>query len=451
MTATEAARLDSARFNFLRRQPTAIEVAHAEGCYLYRPNGDSILDAAGGAIVVNIGHGRAEVAEAYARGLQETTYVVPPFATPARIRLVERLVDRWLPPGLERVAFASGGSEALDLAIRLARQHHLAAGRPERWRVIGRELSYHGTTMATLSVGGHNKRRRGFEPWLTDQQVGVRTGQPKAPAHYCLRCPLGKTYPSCDVACANELEATLESVGPETVAAFVFEPIVGSNAGALVPPDEYLPKITEICRRYGILLIADEVMTGFGRTGSKLGVDHWAIVPDILVGGKGLTGGYAPLAAVCASNEVLEPIAEAGEQVMFYTYGGHSACCAAGDKVLEILEREELVERSKRMGARLRERLEPLEQHPHVAEIRGRGLLYGIELVADRDTLEPFPAESQMIDKVVAAGLDRGVFFYPGGNDPARDVVCLGPPFILGDEEIEKMVRVLEAAIDAVV
>ena len=453
MTTTEAEplpeepRLNSACYNFLREKPTALEVVRTEGCYLYTPNGDAILDAAGGAIVVNIGHGRREVADAYSRAVAETSYVVPPFATGARVRLVERLVGHWLPSGLTRVAFASGGSEAMDFAIRLACQHHLSAGRPRRWRVIGRELSYHGTTLATLAVGGHKKRRQGFEPWLVDHL----SEQPRAPAHYCLRCPLGKSYPECEVACADAIEEIFRQVDPETVAAFVLEPIVGSNAGALVPPDEYLPRVAEICRRHGVLLIADEVMTGFGRTGTRFGVDHWSVTPDILVSGKGLTGGYAPLAAICSTEEVMAPIAEAGDEVMFYTYGAHSACCAVGDKVLEILEREELVERAATMGKLLRERLEELEEHPNIGQIRGRGLLYGIELVADRETMEPFAAEAHLINKAMMAGLEAGVFFYPGGNDPARDVLCLGPPFILGEPEIDHIVTALRTAIDGAV
>ncbi|MCE2558248.1 MAG: aspartate aminotransferase family protein, partial [Acidobacteria bacterium] len=252
----------------------------------------------------------------------------------------------------------------MDLAIRFARQHHLSAGRPERWRVFGRDLSYHGATMATLAVGGHKGRRAGFEHWLVDEQ----TDQPRPPAHYCMRCPMGKTFPSCDIACADEVERVFEEIGPEEIAAFVVEPIVGSNAGALVPPGDYLERVARICRRHGVLLIADEVMTGYGRTGRKFGVDHWDIVPDILVGGKGLTGGYAPLVAICARDEVTEPIRDAGDSVMFFTYGAHSPACAAASEVLRILEDEELVERAATVGAELGERLrETFADHPHVA------------------------------------------------------------------------------------
>lgn len=424
-------------------------VTRAEGAYLYTPDPASpggeraILDAAGGAIVSNIGHGRREVGEAFARASARTTYVVPPFATEERVELVERLRARWLPEGLTRAVFTSGGSESMDAALRLARQHHRSAGRESRWKVIGRDLSYHGVTLATLAVGGHEKRRKGFEPWLTPV--------PRVPACYCLRCPLGRGYPSCQVACATALEETIEREGADTIAAFVAEPIGGSTAGALTPPDEYWPTIVEICRRHGILVIADEVMTGFGRTGRPMAVDHWGVVPDILVGGKGLTGGYAPMGGLFAREEVIEPIAARGDELMFFTYSGHPASCAAASTVLRILEDEKLVERCAERGARLRARLEPLASHPHVAEIRGRGLLLGVEIVKDRDGLEPFPAEAGITGKIVAAGLGEGVFFYPGGCDPARDVITLGPPFVIGDAEIDRIAVALEAAIESAV
>jgi adenosylmethionine-8-amino-7-oxononanoate aminotransferase len=392
---------------------------------------------------VNVGHGRREVIDAMTRTLERVTYAVPVFATEERERLVERLIERWLPGDLARVYLTSGGSEAVDAALRLARQHHVAAGRPERWKILGRDLSYHGTTLATLAAGGHEKRRAPFGPLLLDF--------PKAPACYCLRCPLGREYPECRVACADAVEEVLLREGPETVAAFIAEPVVGSTAGAVDPPPEYWPAVVEVCRRHGVLVIADEVMTGFGRTGRRFGVEHWDVVPDILVGGKGLAGGYAPLGAVFASEAVLEPLAEKGDELMYYTYGGHPSACAAADAVLEILEREDLVRRAADLGARLRKALEPLEDHPNVAQVRGLGLLQAVELVRDRETLEPFPAEVGMAMRVVVQGIVRGAFFYPGGCGPARDVVCLGPPFIIGDEELELIARILPEAIDAAV
>jgi adenosylmethionine-8-amino-7-oxononanoate aminotransferase len=430
------------RFPFAARPGTTpLRIARAEGAWLYTEEGQAILDAAGGAIVANVGHGRREVAEAYAREVERVSYVVPPFATESRVRLVERLVSRWLPPGLTRVAFTSGGSESVDAALRIARAHHVAAGRPSRWKVIGRELSYHGTTLATLSVGGHTKRRAGFEPWLAQL--------PKAPACYCWRCPLGKTYPSCRAACADEVEAAIVAAGPDTVAAFIAEPIGGSTAGALVPPDEYWPKVADICRRHGVLLIADEVMTGFGRTGKKFAVDHWGVTPDILVSGKGLTGGYAPMGGVFASDAVVEPIVERGQELMFFTYSAHPATCAAANRVLQILEREALVTRAATMGEKLGKRLSRLLTHPNVGDVRGRGLLWAIELVADKATREPFPASVGFTNRVVAAGLSHGIFVYGGGVDPARDVIAFGPPFTISEHEIELIGERTELALES--
>ncbi len=438
----DRARVD--RFAFVPR-PGAVPlaIARAEGCYLYTPDGDEILDAAGGAVVANVGHGRREVAAAVAASLERTGYVVPVFATEERLRLVERLREHWLPEELGQIYLTSGGSEAMDAALRLARQHFVARGEPERRKIIGRELSYHGTTLSTLAAGGHEKRREAFGPLLPDW--------PKAPACYCLRCPLGLGYPGCEVACASELERILEREGPGSVAAFVAEPVVGSTAGAVVPQPEYWPRVAEICRAHVVLLIADEVMTGFGRTGRRFGVDHWNVVPDILVGGKGLAGGYAPLGAVFARREVVEPLAARGEDLMFYTFGGHPSACAAADAVLGIVEREDLVRRAAERGEQLRKQLSVLEEHPHVAQVRGRGLLLGVELVKKRETLEPFPAEARLTTRAVAHGLAQGVFFYPGGSGRARDVLVLGPPFVLGDREIEKIGVVLPRAIDAAV
>jgi adenosylmethionine-8-amino-7-oxononanoate aminotransferase len=428
------------RYPFVSRgEPPPVAVDRTEGPWLVTPDGRRIYDAAGGAIVANVGHGRTEVADAVREALAAETYVVPPFVTPSRLRLTERLQERWLPPGVTRAVFASGGSEAMDGALRVARQHHLSAGRPSRWKMIGRELSYHGTTLGTLAVGGHTKRRAGFEPLLFDA--------PKAPACYPLRCRLCRRPEGCSLACADAVEEVILREGPDTVAAFVAEPVGGSTAGALVPPPGYWARVAEICRRHGVLLVADEVMTGFGRTGRKFAVDHWDVTPDILVGGKGLAGGYAPICGIFAREEVVAPIAARGDEVMFYTYGAHPASCAAADKVLEILEREGLVERAAAMGEVLARRLAPLADHPHVAEVRGLGLLQAVEFVRDKASLEPFPKETRFASRVVAAGLAHGVFVYPGGCDPARDVVCFGPPLTVTPDEIDFFVGAVEKAL----
>jgi adenosylmethionine-8-amino-7-oxononanoate aminotransferase len=291
-----------------------------------------------------------------------------------------------------------------------------------------------------MAVGGHEPRRKGYEPLLLDF--------PKAPSHYCLECSLGRTEKDCREEAADKLEEVILRERPDTVAAFLAEPIVGSAAGAVVPPESYWPRVAEICRKYGVLLIADEVMCGFGRTGAKFAVNHWGVTPDIMVAGKGLAGGYAPIGGVYATDGVIAPIAERGDDLMFYTFTAHPAACAVADKVLEIMEREDLVARTKTMGAMLRERLARLEDHPHVAEVRGIGLMLAVELVRDKETLERFPTEERMTRRVVAAGLRKGVFFYPGGSVTAQDVIMLGPPMIITEDDVDLLVSVLEESID---
>ncbi|HWG71174.1 MAG TPA: aspartate aminotransferase family protein [Steroidobacteraceae bacterium] len=416
-------------------------LASASGAYLVTTDGRRILDAAGQACVSNIGYGRREVAEAAAQALIDFTHALPPVATPQRLKLVQTLIEKWLPPELDRIHFVNSGSEAADAAIRLARQHHLNRGRPAKWKVIGRDASYHGVTLGALGVSGHAQRRRGFEPLLS--QV------PLAPACYPLRCRHCAASRCCSLRCADDLERLIEREGPETVAAFIGEPIVGTSGGALVPPDDYWPRVQEICRRHDVLLILDEVITGFGRTGRKFGFQHWDVQPDIVLAAKGFTGGYAPLAAVITTLRVVEPLISCGDTIMFHTFGGHPAACAVACKVLDILQSEGLVERAAELGRYLGTRLDGLRAHPHVAEVRGRGLLWAVEIVRDKDTLERFPESAGVTFAVIQAALERGVLFYFGGTGDYRDIICLGPPFIIDHKEIDRMVEVLEQSIDA--
>ena len=435
---------DDLRANqFVPHKSLPFAVSRAEGAYLITPDGRRILDAAGGAIVANIGHGRPEVAQAAAQAIEECSYVVPLFATPHRAHLVERLRESWLPPGLSQCLFVSGGSESVECAIRLARHHHVASGRDSRWKVIGTDLSYHGTSLGALAVGGHANRRKGYEPLLA--------AYPKVRAPYCLECFTGRCEKRCRETAADDLERVILAEGPDTVAAFICEPVIGSAGGVVVPPPNYWPRVREICDKYGVLLIADEVMSGFGRTGVNFGVQHWDVTPDIMVSGKGLSGGYMPMGGVFATESVLAPIAARGEDVMFYTYSNLPAAAAVADKVLEIMEREDLVERCATMGEELSAKLARIREHPNVASVRGIGLMWGIELVKDRGTLEHFPAEARMVNRVMAAGLERGVFFYPGGSGIAQDCVMLGPPFTITSADLDLMVGTLEDAIDAAV
>lgn len=420
-----------------------LEIESAAGVYLTTRDGRRILDAAGGAIVVNVGHGRRRVADRIAEAALRYSYVVPPWVTPSRRAMVQALEADWLDPAFTRLHFTSGGSEAVESAMKLALQYHAARGDTARSQILSRSVSYHGTTVATTAVSGHAARRRGLEHGLT--------GPPTVPTPDTLRCPLGPNHPGSGAYYAEALRSAIEAAGPENVAAFLAEPITGASGGAIVPPPDYWRRVSEICREFGVLLILDEVMTGFGRTGKKFAYQHWEMLPDILIAGKGLAGGYAPLGGVFATEAVGAAIGAAGLPVMFHTFGAHPAACAAAAEVLSILVEEDLVARAARMGAVLEERLQDaFGNHPHVAQARGRGLLQAIEIVRERETLTPFPLQDQITQKVVAAALERGVFFYAGGTGEMRDIVCLGPPFIIDEKHVDQMVAVLRQSVDAV-
>ena len=439
MSQTELAPTDLADWPFIpSRSP---RITGGDGAWLIADDGQRILDAAGGAIVTNVGHGRREVAEAIGRSAAGPAFVVPTWRTPEREALVERLRRDWLPDGLHHIHFTCGGSEGIEAAVKIALQHHAALGRTDRVKVMAREVSYHGTTIAMAGLSGHQSRKRGLEGFLQTF--------PRIPTPSPLHCPLGRNHPDAGRYYLEATRAAIEAEGPASVAAIVVEPVTGSSGGAIVPPKEYLPGIRALCDEFGIVMIVDEVMTGFGRTGAKFGIQNWDVRPDILVSGKGLAGGYAAITGVYATREVVAPIAAAGFQVMFHTFAALPSACAAADAVLGIIEREGLVERARSMGARLSDQLHArLGQHPHVAEIRGLGLLQAVEIVADRDTLKPFDEDRNVTNRVVGKGLNHGVFFYPGGTGVVRDIITLGPPLISSEAEIDLIAEVLETAIN---
>ena len=420
------------------------QVARAEGAYFYTPDNKPILDAAGGAIVNNTGYGRQEVADVIREATMNCSYAVPPWMTPEREALIEELKTNWLPPHLTRIHLASGGSEATESALKIAIQYQAARGKPEKNKIIARNLSYHGATITTAAVSGHASRKRGLESILNDY--------PTIETPYPLRCPLGQHHPDAPDYYINDLEETISDIGTDNIAALIAEPIIGTSGGAITPPDGYWQRAAQVLKDNDILLIMDEVMTGFGRTGKKFGTDLYGIDADLLVAGKGMAGGYAAIAGVYGRDEIAATIADSPFDVMFHTFGALPASCAAATCILQILRRESLVQQAKESGAVLLERLrEELGQHPHVAEIRGEGMLIGVEIVKDRETLERFPIEASITREIVGYSLNEGVFFYPGGTGVARDIVCIGAPFIIGEKEIDKMVVTLVGAINRVV
>lgn len=420
-----------------------VEVTRAEGAYLYRPDGTAILDAGGGAIVVNVGHGRADVADAMREAAVNASYVVPTWLTPERKALVEELKEHWLPDHLTRIHLTSGGSEANEAAMKIAVQYQAARGKPEKRQIISRSLSYHGTTITTAGVSGHASRKRGLESIL-DTYTTIETPYP-------LRCPLGQHHPDATDYYIENLQSVIDRVGAEHIAALIAEPINGSSGGAITPPAGYWPRAQKVLRDNDILLIMDEVMTGFGRTGEKFGGDLYGIKPDLLVAGKGMAGGYAAIAGCYGTEEIARTIGGSPFEVMFHTFAALPVSCAAATRVLQILRQEDLLNRAASTGQDLKMRLiDKLGQHPHVAEIRGEGLLIGIEIVKDRETLEQFPESDGVTGRLVSFGLSEGVFFYPGGTGDARDIICIGAPFIIEEQEIEKIVTTLTKAVETI-
>jgi adenosylmethionine-8-amino-7-oxononanoate aminotransferase len=419
--------------------------SRGEGCYIIASDGRRILDAAGSAAVVSIGHGRAEVADAMAAQARELAFAhTSQFQTEIAERLAQR-IRALAPPGFRtsgRVFFTSGGSEATETALKLARQYHLERGQPQRVRMLARRQSYHGSTLGAMAVSANVARRAPFAPLL------AHWGH-IAPC-FCYHCPFGKTFPECKLACADELEALINYSGPQNVAAFLFEPVSGATLGAAVPPEGYVQRIAETCRKHGVLLIADEVMTGMGRTGAPFAMNHWGVEPDIILVGKGIASGYAPLGAVIAAPHVAEAIAAgSGTFTHGFTYQAHPVAMAAGHAVLDILEREELFDRVTPVGQFLRHALEPLAESPVVGDIRGRGLLLGIEFVRDRKTRAAFPPAPSVAERVRAIAWEHNVAVYPiqGCVDgTAGDHVLLAPPFTLNEGEAEEIARALEAA-----
>ena len=423
--------------------PVAVE---SSGATIRDAEGRTYIDAAGGAIVVNVGHGRSSVADVMADQVRRLGYAHGSAFTSAPLEAYAVAVADVLPVDDPAIYPVSGGSEAIETALKLARVYHLARGEPEREVLISRYGSYHGNTIGALDAGGRPALRAPYEPWLgrfrhVSAAYPYRAADPDAHA-------LGD-----GVALAAELDAAIREAGSGRVAAFLAEPIVGATLGAVVPPDDYWPAIAEVCARHGVLLIADEVMTGFGRTGRWFGLDHWGVRPDILVAAKGTTGGYWPFAFAAASGRVYDTVTAPGKGFIHGFTHSHSVVGATvAGEVLRILRDERLVEASADKGIRLTTLLTgALEEHPAVGEIRGRGLMIGIEFVADRSTRRAFPRDARVAEAVLGAARDRGVLVYMGtGNADGvdGDTILLGPPFVITDEEMQRVAEVLAESID---
>ena len=421
------------------------QAVSAEGSWITDSDGKRYLDAAGGALVVNIGHGDRTVVRAMKEQAARVAYV---HGTQFTTEVLEAYADELaalLPMDDPRVYPVSGGSEAVETAFKLARAYHVANGEPKRHRIVARWGSYHGNTRGALDASGREPLRAPYAPWL-GQALHV-------PAVYEYRCPWPRHPQGCGADHAEALERTILEAGADTVAAFIAEPVVGATLGGAVPPDDYWPAVAEVCRRHGVLLIADEVMTGFGRTGSWFGGDHWGVRPDILVAGKGCSSGYWPLGLCVASGDVFDALREGGF-VHGFTYSHHAVAAAVGRAVLRRIHEDGLVERSRAQGELLLKELSgALAEHPNVGDVRGLGLMIGVELVGDRTSARPFPRSDRVTERVVGAAREGGLLLYSStgcADGTNGDLVMLGPPFTLTDEDRGVIVERTEAAVAAV-
>jgi len=418
-------------------------VEKAEGVWIEDTEGRRYLDASGGAIVVNVGHGREEIARAVAEQISAYDYIHPTMFTTPVVETLATALAAHTPTGVNRFYFLSGGAEAVETTIKLARQIHLAADRPQKIRLITRWKSYHGLTLGALSAMGRTAFRAPYAPLLSDA-VHI-------PPPYCLRCSYGLRFPECRLRCALALEETILNLGPETVSAFLAETVSGGTLAAYPPPTGYFSIIREICDRYDVLLILDEVMCGMGRTGRWFACEHQDIIPDMITLGKGLSGGTVALSAVAVRSTHFDLIREkSGVFVHGGTFSHHSVAAAAGLAVVRILEREKLVERVARYGSVLGDMLrENLFDLPWTADIRGIGFLWGIELVRDRKTNTPFDRKEQVTEKLWEAMFQKGVIVYKSTGIAGihGDALLVAPPFIITVDEIRRIAETLREAI----
>ncbi len=411
-----------------------------DGCYVWDAKGNQYLDGLAGLFVSQVGHGREELAEAAGRQASQLGYFpIWTYAHPGAVELAARLAS-FTPGDLNRVFFTTGGSEAVESAWKLARQYFKVIGQPERHKVVSRDLSYHGTSLGALSITGLSEIREPFEPLVPGVSHAANTNR--------YRCELCAACDACTLACADDIEQAILREGPETVAAVFIEPVQNSG-GCFVPPDGYFTRLREICDRYGILLVSDEVICAFGRLGSMFGSERLDYVPDMITCAKGLTSGYAPLGAMIASDRIAEPFVGTDESFLHgFTFAGHPVSCAVAMANLDVFEKEHLLAHVQANEAAFRAALDDLADLPIVGEVRGMGYFYGIELVKDRDTKESFSAEeseSLLRGFLTNRLLDLGLICR--ADDRGEPVIQLSPPLIAGPDEFERINQILRTAL----
>jgi adenosylmethionine-8-amino-7-oxononanoate aminotransferase len=421
-------------------------IKRGEGIYLFDEQGNRYIDAVGGPAVVNVGYGVEEILEGIIRQGRELSHISTiQFTTKVQEEFARKLADI-SPEGMNKIWISLSGTEANETAIKLARQYHTETGNPSKYKVIGTWNSYHGHTLGSLSISGRTAWRKPYTPYLFDVQRIF-------PA-YCYRCHYGKEYPECGIFCAHQLEKLIKQEGQEYISALVMETIVTGSSGVLVPPPEYFKIIRSICDRYNIIMILDEVFTGIGRTGKTFAIDHWNIVPDIITAAKGIAGGFFPVGATIIKESIYDVIYEGtGQFVHGVTFSGHPIGCAAGLATLNYLEDNGLIERCAKMGDYFLQKLSSLNECPIVGDIRGKGLLAGIEFVMDRESKMPFERQQNVSKRVAEKAFQRRLNILPGfgGIDGILgDHIILTPPFIIREDEADEIVKILHEILQEV-
>lgn len=423
-------------------------IERGEGIYLFDRNGKRYLDGASGAAVVNLGHGVKSVVEAINEQARLVSYSAPHLFTHQSALDLGRAISERAPGTLRdncRTWFNCTGTDAVDDALRLARQYFVSINKPSKHLVIARWQSFHGNSIGMAGVHGHTGRRRAYSPMFINA--------PHIPAAYCYRCPFGQTYPDCDLRCAWVLETEIRQQGPENVAAFVAEPVVGAALGAVPAPAGYFEVIRQICDKYEVLFIADEVMSCWGRTGHWFAIEAWEVTPDIIAAGKGLGAGYTPIAATLARNELWEAIETGGQSFLAgHTMNQNPVSCAAALAVIEQIESTDLLEHVRQLGPYLRSRLDELLEFEIVGDVRGMGLLCGFEFVRDKDSKAPFDRTLGVSVLYQREALRRGLVQYACTGcveGAAGDMNLVAPPLGITREQVDEMITIIKESLTA--
>jgi len=435
-----------------RRYPL---ITHGEGCWLIAEDGTRYLDGSGGAFVVNLGHGVREIGQAMADQASRVAYINGTAFTNEPVERLAAELATMLPGDLDKCYFLGSGSEAVEAALKLARQYWVETGKPSKHKVIALFPAYHGNTLLALSASAREHYKTYFREWLVDVH--------RIPAPYAYRCACGGMGSGeqgtgkgeCPVCSGAALESAILELGADNVAAFIAEPVGGSSTGHAVPRPDYFRRIREICDRHSVLFIADEVLVGAGRTGTWSAIEPYGVVPDIMTFGKGITGGYAPLSALVAPTRIIDPIARGSGGLMHaQTFSHHPVLAAAGLAAVRYIRAHGLVERCRTMGEVFHRKLAPLRALPHVGDIRGRGLLAGIEFVQDKGTRAPFPRKLKFAETFAEEALTGGLMTWAnmGQADGTNgDLSCLAPPFVVSEEELDEIVVRFAGAVERTV